>query len=305
MFLTLFAILSAVFTGSGVVRLDSAKDRIEKEKRTYDKTHGLLQEQASHHSQLIRSLALVASKGVRDIVRAEKMLSPLTASWGEIRLDLPGAESGNSLALRNANALSTEFYAAAGVATGLATAGALWCGASVLGIASTGMPIVFLQGAALHNAALACLGGGALAAGGGGMVVGGAVIASAVVVPAALFLGWKTHSEANRLNQISDELAAANKVNIALLAKAEKTKARLVEIEAELGFETARFRASVVSARRQLFRLGVFTHWFRLLRASWWGTYYSSADLEFTDLLASATLRYTDLFDRYRQEKFS
>lgn len=302
MLLTILGLLAAALSGSGALRLSSAKDRLEAQTRKYSATHADLDKESVKRTQAIESIGTIASRGVSNVVRAQKMLSPLSASWSVGNLSPASDADSAQLAIIQAKSVSMEFYAAAGVATGVATAGALWFGAQVIGIASTGMPIVFLHGAALHNAALACLGGGSLATSGGGMLAGSAVLASAVVLPASLFFGFKTHSEASRLNGISDEIETANKTNLIVLDKIRKANVRLIEVENELHAETLLFGKRVTEARKQLFRFGVATHLFRLLRSRWWGTYYTDDEMTLADGLSEATLRYTDLFEKFKHE---
>lgn len=59
------------------------------------------------------------------------------------------------------------------------------------GIASTGVPISSLSGAAATNASLAMLGGGSLATGGGGMALGSAILGGISILPAAMILSYK------------------------------------------------------------------------------------------------------------------
>lgn len=54
-------------------------------------------------------------------------------------------------------------------ATGIGVPASTFYGAQIFGIASTGVPLAELGGAALKNATLAFLGGGSIASGGGGM----------------------------------------------------------------------------------------------------------------------------------------
>lgn len=83
--------------------------------------------------------------------------------------------------------------------------------ATTFGVASTGVSISALSGAAATNAALAWLGGGALAAGGGGMAAGETLLALAGPIGWAIagmafltsgFLFWKLKSDKEKLENI-------------------------------------------------------------------------------------------------------
>ena len=303
MILTILAAFAAVFGGSGVARRSSAKGRVQKAEREYQKIHNRLEIAEGLRDETLKQLSATAQIAIRCHSEALRILSPLAALGSlDSRLSSPELQSPHSLAIRNARTLSTEFHVATSIAAGAAVAGTLWFGTQAVGIASTGLPIVFLHGAALHNAALAALGGGSLATGGGGMVAGGAVLASAVAVPAGLFLGWKTHTEANRLNEIASQIESANRSNSSLLSQMEQATKRLRDAQLVLEPQTDSFRSVVYSAKKKLFRFGIFSHLFRLLRAECWGSYYTEDDLRETDALVEAVNEYRTLIETLRFE---
>ena len=302
MILTIFGLLAAATGVSGTLRLKAAQNRHERAIDEYNQIQSNLGSAASTRDALIKRVGALATTGVEQVLRSQKMLSPLRTAKGESPLRISSGVEPYELALRTSQALSTEFYAVASVTAGVATAGALWLGASVLGISSTGMPIVYLHGAALHNAALACLGGGSLISGGGGMVAGGAVLASAVMIPAGLYFGYKTHGKAEEVNDAAEKVEVANKTNLGLLQKVSAANRTFERIEQELSSETVNYEYLVSDVRRKLFRLGVLSHWFRLLRSKWWGSYYNSNDMLLIDDLSKATTEYTELFQRFKRE---
>lgn len=78
--------------------------------------------------------------------------------------------------------------AALGAAGGMAATGAVTAATIAMGTASTGVPIISLNGVAMAKATLATLGGGSLAAGGGGVAMGGAVL-NGTMVGAGMLVG--------------------------------------------------------------------------------------------------------------------
>jgi hypothetical protein len=303
--LTLAIGAGLAYAASGGARKDNAERRFKAASELYENNQAQLVSAEQLRGSVVKKLSDLAARGVKNVAMAQKMLSPLEATWFKNPLEIDSQQRQRmTLALHRSRELSSGFYAATSLATGVATAGALWFGTQAIGIASTGMPILFLHGAALHNASLAFLGGGSLATGGGGMLAGGAVLAGAVVIPASVMFGWKSHKKANELNKASKSLDDANKYNSELLAKSSDLTGRLSLAEVELRHHTEDFEQTAIEVRHLLLPLGWFSHLLRLVRAKMWGTYYLADEIQYVNKLSSSALRYTSKVGELR-ERFS
>ena len=103
---------------------------------------------------------------------------------------------------------------AAGAAT--ATVAGLYKAAGLFGVASTGVRISTLSGAAAHSAKLAWLGGGALSAGGVGMagglsrlILAANVVATPIAIAASVWGEWKAEQMKNNVEAKLKEFAKA------------------------------------------------------------------------------------------------
>lgn len=88
--------------------------------------------------------------------------------------------------------------ACAGTTVGLGTAAGLWAITSTFGVASTGMPIIFLSGIASTNAILAAIGGGSLAVGGLGIVGGLSALGGVVATPILVVTIYHTNKRVKK-----------------------------------------------------------------------------------------------------------
>ncbi|MGL5125994.1 MAG: hypothetical protein ACRC6U_08460 [Fusobacteriaceae bacterium] len=92
--------------------------------------------------------------------------------------------------------IATPILAAStGATLGLGSAAGIWAITSTVGIASTGTPIILLNGIAATNAILAFIGGGSLAAGGLGMAGGISILGGIVAAPIAILTLYHTNKK--------------------------------------------------------------------------------------------------------------
>lgn len=105
--------------------------------------------------------------------------------------------------------------AAGATGAGSAAPAGLYAAAGIFGVASTGVRIATLSGAAAHSARLAWLGGGALAAGGAGIAGGMAsmfaavnIVAAPIGIATAAWGQWKAHKVQQEVEGKLREFAA-------------------------------------------------------------------------------------------------
>ncbi|MEU3704132.1 hypothetical protein AB0E82_17815 [Streptomyces anulatus] len=130
--------------------------------------------------------------------------------------------------------LDVDAVAWIGGALGSAAAGAgagagITAAASSFGVASTGVAISGLTGAAAESATLALLGGGSLASGGGGMALGATALNFVTIGPALLVGGLVAKSQGakamTRIREFEAEVAVA-------IAELDETDTRLKGVDA-------------------------------------------------------------------------
>ena len=128
------------------------------------------------------------------------------------------------------------------------TAAGLYTAAGIFGVASTGVRIATLSGAAANSARLAWIGGGALAAGGAGMAGGVAtmmtaanVVAAPIGIAAAAWGQWKAH-------QTKQKVEAAMR----LFASAEQKMRQQVSVMKAGQLRMTELTGSIIQARSAL-----------------------------------------------------
>jgi len=258
----------------------------------YDRLQVTISERNKTLTQAVIALRRQVKKSTIDLRKASRVLDPLK-QWRQGAPShgaLPAAgllQHRGALARSAGTTSSSEImYSATGIAAGTAVAGGSWAAVQVAAHASTGAAMAALHGAAASNAGWAWFGGGSLATGGGGMALGhfvlpGVGLAVAVGVSSAL-----SHIEANRVKELCGELSKANESNKAAVARIDADLRRVTAWSKKLEYEGQDLSDAVRRARRMLFRFGLLSHIFRIIRFGTRGEYYTSEEMLVVDRLA-------------------
>jgi hypothetical protein len=182
---------------------------------------------------------------------------------------------------------STEL-AMIGVGSGTAAALAAWSGVQILGTASTGAAISGIYGAAAHNAGWAVFGGGAFAAGGGGMTLGHVILPGIGTVIAVGFAAITTHIQADRINEMCDQIESVNKKNALALHCNESELWKLQGAESIFNRSDQQLQNAVRIACRRLRRFGWLTVFSRWIRFKLNGQYYTQREQHYVRSLEVA-----------------
>ena len=128
------------------------------------------------------------------------------------------------------------------------------------------------------------------------MALGHVILPGIGTAVAVTFSSVISHREANRIAEQCADIEKTNAVNRQTLATLESNSAkvggwsRLVETQYEALDHAAK------EARRRLFRFGIFTHVFRLIRAWLGGEYYREREARLVEELDIALMRFIEAF---------
>ena len=185
-----------------------AHGRVKKVQEEYEELRQNLIEYAhklekyrDHVNEHLQSLIQAKKDGIFALKNIKKITKALKSKDRDANIAIPAIESKGVDFAAVENTLNiglVAFNSAKGVGSGVATAAGAWALVSKVGVASTGIAIKALSGAAATNATLAWFGGGAVAVGGGGMTVGTAVLGGIVAIPALLIAAAFNHVSANK-----------------------------------------------------------------------------------------------------------
>jgi len=153
-----------------------------------------------------------------------------------------------------------------------------------------------LHGAAATSAGWAWFGGGSLAAGGGGMALGHLILPGIGTAVAVTFSSVISHREANRIAEQCAEIESTNTANRQTLATLESNSAKVRGWERRVETQYEALDHAAKEVRKQLFRFGIFTHIFRLVRTWLGGEYYRAREARFVEDLDIALARFIEEF---------
>ena len=204
---TLKNVATNVVTFGASGRVKSAQDSYEKAYRKYNKKKTECEAKASEIKTLFENLIKVKMK-VQDSVKKLQNIVPTEVKDRDNTAENNGKINLEQLSYVHNSLESGDIIINSIKGTGVALSvgaaaapAALWIVGN-FGVASTGVAISALSGAAATNATLAALGGGAIAAGGGGMAAGASVLATlgpvVGVAVGAVALPLFSHLSANK-----------------------------------------------------------------------------------------------------------
>ena len=105
-----------------------------------------------------------------------------------------------------------------------------------------------------------------------------------------------SHREANRLAEQCAEIEKTNAANRQTLATLGVNSAKVRRWERRIETQYEALDHAAKEARKQLFRFGIFTHIFRLIRAWLGGEYYRAREARFVEDLDVALTRFIEAF---------
>jgi hypothetical protein len=129
-------------------------------------------------------------------------------------------------------------------------------------------------------------------------LAGKLVLANVVLFPIAALAGIAAHLNASELNSKADELNTTNGKNSRLIDTLNNQKEAVAKLGDELARETSVLEAASMRAEKRLFRFGIFSRVFKLLRFRIRGYYYSRDEMIEVEALGRALDKFIDRFDR-------
>jgi hypothetical protein len=287
----------------GTYRLRAAKERYASLFHDYETICRSISERRGELAELIGDVNARVLIARNHLKSAARMLD----HFGE---GSPGTASANSTSLVCSESTSLvvpkqgiidEFLPTMiGAGVGAATAATTWGAVQFLGHASTGVAISTLHGAAATSAGWAAIGGGSLAAGGGGIAAGHLVLPGIGTAVAVTVSAVMSHSEANKVEKICDQLQEAHDKNSAALSIVRSDLKIVTAVRAKLIQEDELLGPSVAEARQRLFRFGFLSQLWRWLRHWFGGSYYKEDELRFVGELEAAVMRFVAAFEAKR-----
>jgi hypothetical protein len=291
-----------VVTLGGAYRLDQAKERHAARQLVYEQMRQRLIAANSSLESTIKRLRNAFRNTKKQLRTAHTMLYP--KCLGTMRMSNVGytqkqSTSTGALAVRhskNSLDLSSGQYTLLGISAGTSAAIVAWQGVQVVGIASTGTAIGGIYGAAASNAGWASFGGGSLATGGGGMALGHLVLPGIGVLVAVGVSAVSTHSKANEINRLSDDLDSATGKNTTSLTRIDSETAKLNHATRIFRAADATLTREIRISRRKLRRFGWISAFYRYVRFKTKGVYYTSEERHYVQRLERAVHQFMTAF---------
>lgn len=285
--------VEAALTLGGSERRRQALGHYDAARLVYEKTCASVESLKGQLKKALERLGRQAEVAFKHIHTAQDLLNPLQPRAKDPKLKISvSAQDLNAHRFSSASIALRQFDDVKAVATGIAAGTILrvgsWTAVSLLGSASTGVPIGTLSGAAATNATLAWFGGGSLATGGLGMAGGGMVLGGIVLVPAIGILAWKTHAKANEINRLISELDEVHAKNS---AEALRDQDRIDKIESALpafALSVEQLRNAVNRARKKLLPFGWISRARRRIRFYFGGAHYRESEMPLIEELSAA-----------------
>ncbi|MBD8868783.1 hypothetical protein [Nocardioides donggukensis] len=220
--------------GKGAFDLKKARDELRmcekryleeraRTERAVDETNRLLadyggQQQASLEAVVVR-MGVFLRRHAKQVRESERLLvDGIDVTVGSVA----GA------AKLDADAVAWVRGAMGSAATGAGAAMGVTAAVGTYGVASTGVAISGLSGAAAESATLALLGGGSLASGGGGMALGATALNFFAIGPGLLVGGFVIKGQGDKARTEAREYEV--KVNVAA-AELSDTRTRLTAVD--------------------------------------------------------------------------
>jgi hypothetical protein len=270
--------LAAGLSGSGAIRVASAKERHSRAVAKYNAVLKQIEYAKARLESELEKLGKCADDAFEKMRHANQILEPLKRRG---KSSIPAKCEVNELAvLTRSTDLITSYSAAkaaaAGTVVGTALAAGSWTAVSMLGTASTGVAIGGLHGAAATNAALAWFGGGSLVTGGGGMIAGKLALVNVVFLPIAAIAGIATHVKASDIADKARGIEETNIKNTELATEVETRNRSIATLLGDITRETEILNSALARAEERLFRFGMFSRMYKFFRYVIRGYYYSS-----------------------------
>lgn len=273
-----------IFTLWGAARLEKAAKRFDTAKLRYDK----LIEDLGIQNATIRSVSgrvRAAALTTRNRLElARRIIEPPCLVDSDQRhveqsFELTHNQSSSRVHELARGRSSSGRNLASSATVGLSATLLAWQSAQVLASASTGTAMLGLHGAAASNAGWALFGGGSLATGGGGMALGHLVLPGIGVAVTIGVGAYRSHTQANQTNDLSDKLDSANRHNELTLTRVTSDAKRLREAERRFDVANSTLTQAVREAKWRLRRFGYLSDLFRYLRYKIRGIYYTKEEL--------------------------
>ncbi len=296
---TLFILLTGL---AGAAKLYSSTKQYESARSEYDRIIAESESYANNLQNLLESLGARVFATQKQILRAHRILEPLSRM--RPRFSLRPSKPTPPLYLETLTTLADHgmtVSALAGAGTGALAAAGAWTAAGMLGTASTGTAIAGLTGQPLVHATLAWLGGGALAHGGGGMVAGKLVLAHIIGWTAAASAGIVAVVVSQKIDEDTAKLKEVNGKNADALVKVGQLVSDVTPLESRLKSETDSLVHVLDDVSAKLLPLGFLNRAWRWLRYQVKGYYYTTEEMEYVDHLASAVNRFISNFSGSHQ----
>ncbi|MFE5674125.1 hypothetical protein ACFQ7B_03210 [Streptomyces erythrochromogenes] len=221
--------------GKGARDLKRSKDRRKEASQGYERRRAQTEDALAATNTALEALGEQQRQALVDaVVRMGDFLSRHERQVRESERLLVEGIDATMAKIPGLSGLDVDAVAWIGGALGSAAAGVgagagITAAASSFGVASTGVAISGLTGAAAESATLAFLGGGSLASGGGGMALGATALNFVTIGPALLVGGLVVKGQGTKEITRAQEYEA--KIAVAI-AELDETDARLKGVDA-------------------------------------------------------------------------
>lgn len=253
---------------------EESEELLKELKKVYEKEYLPLEKRNQEHIEYNKKLLNKLFTNKCSIVNKFKELNKIYENFHLIGI----FETNNKLEVNKKNlesiskinktvSIATPILAAStGIPIGLGTAAGVWAITSTFGIASTGTPIILLNGIAATNAILAAIGGGSLAVGGLGVAGGLSILGGIVVAPIAVATIYHTNKKVKKsIDEYKSQLKLINE-NIPKLLEInssyEELNYQLEKITLELDKSLKSFQSQYETLNKKLYPIPFISKFF-------------------------------------------
>jgi hypothetical protein len=294
----IFGALAAIFSVSSGIRVHRAKERFDGAAKLHDTIMLDLDKCRGQLSQALQLIGKDVIRSVKSLKQANQILTPIDRQVRIPRLSNVSEFEKLAMETLHRSSITVSSYngillaGGVGLSIGSVVAVGSYAAVAALGTASTGTAIATLHGAAAASAILAAFGHGALAAGGTGMLGGKLALGGIVLLPVAVIMGFVAHTKADEIIQEAVKIETANRENSEVLSIVKAQVPEFDELTSRVQHAADELANAVKTAQNSLFRYGVFSKIYKLIRLRLKGNYYNQYELIDVERLVNSIDRF-------------